>query len=233
MVGPSLHRDQIMAMNRVQFQAGLSLPAFLKWCPACWPPQPPASRGPSGPCVMSPCSPLKVRANQEPSSTRWIGRRRPFIIRLSRATNNSPFKPPLYTANQNPPLLFTAEAALMLWRCPGTATTGVTPLTAHVRPCTASARKPDASQKSISAFFPLGVRHDRRVSLLFPTVLPPVDRADRRVAAASVGSAPAAPATSRRWPDSTVRHISSRSVHARPAASTNRRRSHAGEGSCH
>ncbi|OLG75938.1 transposase, partial [Xanthomonas oryzae pv. oryzae] len=30
MVGPSLHRDQIMAMNRVQFQAGLSLPAFLK-----------------------------------------------------------------------------------------------------------------------------------------------------------------------------------------------------------
>ncbi|OLG35485.1 transposase, partial [Xanthomonas oryzae pv. oryzae] len=30
MVGASLHRDQIMAMNRVQFQAGLSLPAFLK-----------------------------------------------------------------------------------------------------------------------------------------------------------------------------------------------------------
>ncbi|OLI78847.1 transposase, partial [Xanthomonas oryzae pv. oryzae] len=30
MLGPSLHRDQIMAMNRVQFQAGLSLPAFLK-----------------------------------------------------------------------------------------------------------------------------------------------------------------------------------------------------------
>ncbi|OLH02735.1 transposase, partial [Xanthomonas oryzae pv. oryzae] len=30
MVGPWLHRDQIMAMNRVQFQAGLSLPAFLK-----------------------------------------------------------------------------------------------------------------------------------------------------------------------------------------------------------
>ncbi|OLH21679.1 transposase, partial [Xanthomonas oryzae pv. oryzae] len=30
MVGPSLHRDQIMAMNRVQFQAGLSLPTFLK-----------------------------------------------------------------------------------------------------------------------------------------------------------------------------------------------------------
>ncbi|OLG74466.1 transposase, partial [Xanthomonas oryzae pv. oryzae] len=30
MVGPSLHRDQIMAMNRVQFQAGLSLPAFFK-----------------------------------------------------------------------------------------------------------------------------------------------------------------------------------------------------------
>ncbi|OLG36230.1 transposase, partial [Xanthomonas oryzae pv. oryzae] len=30
MVGPSLHRDQIMAMNRVQFQARLSLPAFLK-----------------------------------------------------------------------------------------------------------------------------------------------------------------------------------------------------------
>ncbi|OLI28129.1 transposase, partial [Xanthomonas oryzae pv. oryzae] len=29
MLGPSLHRDQIMAMNRVQFQAGLSLPAFL------------------------------------------------------------------------------------------------------------------------------------------------------------------------------------------------------------
>ncbi|WP_258532651.1 integrase core domain-containing protein, partial [Xanthomonas oryzae] len=28
-------------------------------------PQPPASRGPSGPCVMSPCSPLKVRASQE------------------------------------------------------------------------------------------------------------------------------------------------------------------------
>ncbi|OLI77993.1 transposase, partial [Xanthomonas oryzae pv. oryzae] len=35
MLGPSLHRDQIMAMNRVQFQAGLSLPAFLKryWTP--------------------------------------------------------------------------------------------------------------------------------------------------------------------------------------------------------
>ncbi|OLK93466.1 transposase [Xanthomonas oryzae pv. oryzae] len=30
MLGPSLHRDQIMAMNRVQLQAGLSLPAFLK-----------------------------------------------------------------------------------------------------------------------------------------------------------------------------------------------------------
>ncbi|OLH27675.1 transposase [Xanthomonas oryzae pv. oryzae] len=30
MLGPSLHRDQIMAMNRVQFQARLSLPAFLK-----------------------------------------------------------------------------------------------------------------------------------------------------------------------------------------------------------
>lgn len=30
MLEPSLHRDQIMAMNRVQFQAGLSLPAFLK-----------------------------------------------------------------------------------------------------------------------------------------------------------------------------------------------------------
>ncbi|AAW77535.1 transposase [Xanthomonas oryzae pv. oryzae KACC 10331] len=30
MLGASLHRDQIMAMNRVQFQAGLSLPAFLK-----------------------------------------------------------------------------------------------------------------------------------------------------------------------------------------------------------
>ncbi|KOR40759.1 transposase, partial [Xanthomonas oryzae] len=29
MLEPSLHRDQIMAMNRVQFQAGLSLPAFL------------------------------------------------------------------------------------------------------------------------------------------------------------------------------------------------------------
>ncbi len=32
--------------------------------PSLLPPQPPASRGPSGPCVMSPCSPLKVRANQ-------------------------------------------------------------------------------------------------------------------------------------------------------------------------
>ncbi|QEO96478.1 transposase [Xanthomonas oryzae pv. oryzicola] len=30
MLGASLHRDQIMAMNRVQFQAGLSLPALLK-----------------------------------------------------------------------------------------------------------------------------------------------------------------------------------------------------------
>lgn len=30
MLEPSLHRDQIMAMNRVQPQAGLSLPAFLK-----------------------------------------------------------------------------------------------------------------------------------------------------------------------------------------------------------
>ena len=53
----------------------------------------------------------------------------------------------VYVANQKAPLALTAEAAETDCRLPGTATIGVSPLTPQVRPCTASARKPDLSQK--------------------------------------------------------------------------------------
>ena len=76
-------------------------------------------------------------------------------------------------------LALMADAALMLWRWPGTGTTGGCARAPHVLPWTASARKPDSSQKTISAL----------VSLAWGTIAGYVSRGQRALASGSRWSA--------------------------------------------
>ena len=85
------------------------------------------------------------------------------------------------------------EAALRLWRGPGTWTTGVCARAPHVVSWTASARTPDSSQKEISALVRLACRQARDTSHAASGHSPrnPADTPAARASAASGLVAPA------------------------------------------